>query len=403
MIKIYPRNIYIQKLKPHIGQNIIKVLTGQRRCGKSYMLLQIQELVKKKIPLSNVIYIDKEDMRFDQIQDYKDLYQYVDKSSKKGHKNIIMIDEIQEIESFEKAIRDFNKKDEYDVFITGSNANLLSGNLATLLAGRYIEINISSLSYNEFSFFHGFDHSFDTLKKYLQFGGMPYLVNLPAENKIIFEYLKNLYDSIVLKDVVARNNIRNVHFLNRLLVYLADNTGSLVTAKNISDYLKSQRISMSVNTVMNYIKALEDAFIIHRVNRYDIVGKKKFEVNDKYYFEDLGIRNAIIGFRQQDIGKILENLVFKHLKICGFEVFVGKNNNLEIDFVAKKKEETVYFQVAYHLHSQETINREFGNLLKIKDNHRKIVLSMDEFAQGNIEGVEHMHVLDFLQQFDIKI
>lgn len=394
-MKLFPRNEYIKRIEPYFGKNIIKVLTGQRRCGKSYLLRLIQDIFKKQSISTNIIYIDKEKVSFDHIQGYKDLYLYVEQNTIKDQLNLVMIDEIQEIESFERAIRDLNEDERYDVFCTGSNANFLSGDLATLLAGRYVAINISSLSYNEFVLFHELEHSMDSLKKYLKFGGMPYLINLPLEDDIVFEYLGNLYDSIVLKDVVARNNIRNVNFLERLLLFMADNVGNLLTAKNISDYLKSQRITISINTVMNYLKALEDAFIVHRVSRYDIIGKKRFEVNDKYYFEDIGIRNNIVGFRQQDIGKTLENVVFKHLWIKGYDIYIGKHNNLEIDFVAQKAGKTIYVQVAYLLPSQETQDREFGNLLKIKDNHRKIVVSMDEFA-GDIEGIEHLHILDFL-------
>jgi len=394
-MKLFHRDEYIKKIEPYFGKNIIKVLTGQRRCGKSYLLHLIQDVFKGQSISTHIIYIDKEKVSFDHIQGYKDLYIYVEQNTIEGQLNVVMIDEIQEIESFERAIRDLNEDERYDVFCTGSNANFLSGDLATLLAGRYIAINISSLSYNEFVLFHQLEHSMDSLKKYLKFGGMPYIINLPLEDDIVFEYLGNLYDSIVLKDVVAKNNIRNVNFLERLLLFLADNVGNLLTAKNISDYLKSQKISISINTVMNYLKALENAFIVHRVSRYDIIGKKRFEVNDKYYFEDIGIRNNIVGFRQQDIGKTLENVVFKHLWIKGYDIYIGKYNNLEIDFVAQKAGKTIYVQVAYLLPSQETKDREFGNLLKIKDNHRKIVVSMDEFA-GDIEGIEHLHILDFL-------
>ncbi len=395
-MKLFPRNKYLEKIRPYYGKNIIKVLTGQRRCGKSYLMLLIKKELQKSDPSSNIIYINKEKLAFDHIRDYKDLYEYVIQNTLADRHNILMIDEIQEIDSFEKTIRDLNEEDTYDVFCTGSNATLLSGELATHLAGRYIEINVYSLSYTEFLLFHKLEASMESLKKYLQFGGMPYLINFNFETEVVFGYLKTLHESVVLKDVVSPNNLRDINLLERLLLFLADNTGSLTTASNISAYLKSQRISMSINTVMNYLKALENAFIIHRVSRYDIIGKKRFEVNDKYYFEDIGIRNAIVGFQQQDIGKILENVVYKHLRIKGYTVYVGKYKNLEIDFVAQKTGETLYVQVAYLLPSWETIEREFGNLLKIPDNHRKIVVSMDEFAQGGMDGIEHQHVLDFL-------
>ena len=395
-MNLFPRNKYLEKVRPYYGKNIIKVLTGQRRCGKSYLMLLIQKELQEIDPSSNIIYINKEKIEFDHIRDYKDLYEFVIQHTIADRQNILMIDEIQEIESFEKTIRDLNEEDAYDVFCTGSNATLLSGELATHLAGRYIEINVHSLSYDEFLSFHKLDSSMESVKKYLQFGGMPYLINFNFETDVVFAYLKTLHESVVLKDVVSPNNLRDINLLERLLLFLADNTGSLTTASNISGYLKSQRINMSINTVMNYLKALENAFIIHRVSRYDIIGKKRFEVNDKYYFEDIGIRNAIVGFQQQDIGKILENVVYKHLRIKGYKVYVGKYKNLEIDFVAQKTGETVYIQVAYLLPSQETREREFGNLLKIPDNHRKIVVSMDEFAQGSMDGIEHQHILDFL-------
>jgi len=384
-MKTLPRDQYIQKIQPYWGKNIIKVLIGQRRCGKSYLMRILRQTAAELSPAPNVIYVDKEKLSFDHIRDYKDLYRHISENTVGDRKNIVMVDEIQD--------------DRYDVFITGSNADLLSGSLATLLAGRYMEIHVGSLSFKEFMQFHGLDASTGTLKKYLQFGGMPYLIHLPFEEEIIFGYLKNLYESIVLKDVVARNNLRNYHLLERLLLFLADNTGSLLTAKTISDYLKSQKMNLSVNTLMNYLKALENACIVHRVGRYDIIGKKRFEVNDKYYFEDIGIRNSIIGFRPQDIGRILENLVFKHLRMKGYGIFVGKFNHLEIDFIAKNANDTIYVQVAYLLPSKETRDREFGNLLKIRDNHRKIVVSIDEFAGGNQEGVEHLHILDFLAEF----
>ncbi len=395
-MKLCPRNSFIEKIQPYFNKNIIKVLTGQRRCGKSYLMKLIQNEIKDKAPSSNIIYVNKEKIAFDHIKTYKDLYEHVCQKTIEGRKNIVMVDEIQEITSFEKAIRDLNEDDRYDIFCTGSNATLLSGELATLLAGRYIEIQIHSLSYDEFLSFHGIDSSMDSLKKYLQFGGMPYLINFHFEEEVVFGYLKTLLDSVVLKDVVGPNNLRDVHLLERLLLFLVDNTGSLLTASNISAYLKSQRIKVSINTVMNYLKALENAFIVHRVSRYDIVGKKRFEVNDKYYFEDMGVRNAIVGFQQQDIGKILENIVYRQMKEKGYDVYIGKYKNLEIDFVAQKSGETIYIQVAYLLPTQETRDREFGNLLKVPDNHKKIVVSVDEFAQGNVKGIEFMHVLDFL-------
>lgn len=396
---IIKRKKYLHQINPYINKNLIKVITGQRRVGKSYFLRQIKDGMAEAKQKINVISIDKEKLEFDDIKDYKDLYRHIILNTRKRSKNIVMIDEIQEIDEFERALRDLNEDPLYDIFCTGSNAQLLSGELSTMLAGRYIEIQIHSLSFNEFIEFHQVDNSMMSFGKYIKFGGMPYLIHLPLEDEVVFDYLKSIYNSIILKDVVARYNIRNVNFLNRLVLFLADNTGSLLAAKNISDFLKSQRINMSVNTVMSYLSFLTAAFFFKNVRRYDVVGKKLFEINEKYYFEDIGLRNALIGFKPQDMGKILESIVYRHLKYNGYDVYVGKYKEIEIDFMAQKSGNILYIQVAYLLSDTKTVEREFGNLLKLKDNYRKIVVSMDEFAQGDVKGVEHLHIMEFLKEF----
>jgi len=396
-MKIIQRNEYLKKIAPYINKNIIKVLTGQRRVGKSYMMRQLMNKIQDTDPQSNIIFINKEQLAFDDIRDYKDLYQYVIHHTKAECKNVVMIDEIQEIMFFEKALRDLNENPLYDIFCTGSNAVILSGELSTFLAGRYIEIQIHSLSFEEFILFHNMEYSKEALNKYIHFGGMPYLIHLKLECEIVFDYLKSIYNSIILKDVVSRYNIRNVNFLDRLVLFLADNTGSPLSAKNISDFLKSQRLKLSVNTVMRYLSYLLNSFCINKVSRCDVVGKKIFEINEKYYFEDIGLRNSIISFKQRDIGKILENIIYNHLKFRGYTVYVGKYNHLEIDFMAEKSGQIIYVQAAYLFKDPKTIDREFGNLLKIKDNYRKIVVSMDEYAQGNIKGVDHLNIIDFFR------
>ncbi len=398
-MKIIIREHYLNQIRPHFGKNIIKVLTGQRRVGKSYLLKQIMGIFENSDQNTNIIYIDKEKLEFDTIKDYRDLYTYITEKTDKNCPNIVMIDEVQEIEGFEKTLRDLNEDHRYDIFCTGSNANLLSGELSTFLAGRYVQTQVHSLSYEEFLKFHELESAVDSLGKYIKYGGMPYLIHLDLEDEIVFDYLKSIYNSIILKDVVARHNIRNVNFLDRLVLFLADNTGSILAAKNISDFLKSQKVRISVNTVMSYLDFLINAFFIHKVSRYDIAGKKIFEINEKYYFEDLGLRNTIIGFKQKDMGKILENLIYMQLKFKGYDVYVGKQRNMEIDFVAKKHDKTIYIQAAYLLKDKKTIDREFGNLLKINDNFRKIVVSMDDFAHGNVKGVEHLHIITFLKEF----
>ncbi len=399
MTKLYPREQYLERVKPFIDKDIIKVFTGQRRVGKSCIMLQVADLIKQDRPATNIIYINKEDYQFDNIKNDSDLYQYIQQNSSSEQKNYLFIDEIQEIAQFEKVIRDFNSKDNFDIYCTGSNSSMLSGELATILAGRYIEQNIHRLSFNEFLQFHQLKKSDNSLMQYLKFGGLPYLIHLQLEDEIVYGYLKSVFNSIILKDVVARHNIRNVHFLERLIKFLADNIGQILSAKKISDFLKSQQVKLSPNSVLNYLSFLVDSYFIREAQRYDVNGKKLFEINEKYYFEDLGLRHALIGFRQVDIGQIMENVIFNHLELCGYQVNVGKMGDKEIDFVAMKNNEITYIQACYLIPDQKVRDREFGNLLAIKDNYRKMVISMDQFAAGNIDGVEHHHLLDFLTSF----
>ncbi len=393
------RNAYLGKIEPFIDKNIIKIITGQRRVGKSYTLLQLIELIQKKNPKANIIFIDKEKYDFDNILNYIDLIDFIQKNQSEKEKNYLFIDEIQEIEQFEKALRHYYDLSNFDIYCTGSNASLLSGELATFLSGRYIELKVYSLSYTEFLEFHQFENSNESLKKYLNYGGLPFIKNLPDNEEIIHDYLRNIYTTIIYKDIIGRFGVRNTFFLENLVKYLALNTSNLISAKKISEYLKSQNQNMSVQVILNYLSHLQDAFLIFKVQRADIIGKKIFELNEKYYFEDWGIRNALIGFKQQLINQIIENVIFLHLKICGFVIYVGKLGDKEIDFVAERNGETVYIQAAYIISDETVIEREFGNMLKINDNWRKIVVSMDEYTLKNFKGIEHHKLIDFLTDF----
>ncbi len=392
------RENYINKLIPFIDKDIIKVLIGQRRVGKSYMLFQIIEHIIKKNPTANIIYINKELIDFDFIKDYKDLIEYI-RSNSIDEKNYLFIDEIQDIEGFEKALRSLSAEGKYDIYCTGSNAQLLSGDIAGLLSGRSIEIKIFSLSFKEFLKFHKLSDSDDALHKYIKYGGLPYLINLKLDDNVIFDYLKNIYSTILFKDVVSNQNIRNVYFLEKLVQYIADNTGSIVSAKKISDFLKSQKINISSQVVLNYLTHLTNALLVFKVMRAEIQGKKIFETGEKYYFEDIGLRNSIVGFKQIDIAKILENVVYLQLLISGYDVSIGKLGENEIDFVAEKNGEKKYFQVAYLLSDKTTIEREFGNLLKIKDNYPKYVISMDKIQGNTYEGIQQISLHEFLLKF----
>ncbi len=397
MIKYIQRKYYIEKIKPYIDKNIIKIIVGQRRVGKSYFLHQIKDEIKRKSPDANIIFINKELYEFRKINDYIDLMEYVNAKTIFGNNNKIFIDEIQDIKEFEKALRSLQAENKYDIYCSGSNANLLSGELATFLSGRYIEFKIYPLSYNEFLLFHNLKNTNDNFNKYLKYGGLPYLKNLLLQDEIVYDYLKNIYQTILLKDVVTRNNIRNVAFLINLSEYIAENTGNIISAKKISDFLKSQKINISINIVLNYLNYLSNAFLINRVKRSEIGGKKIFEIGEKFYFNDNGLRNSIIGFRPNDIAKILENIVYNHLLFLGYDITIGKLNNKEIDFVCKKNNEKLYVQVSYVLSDQKIIDREFGNLLKIKDNFPKLVISTDKFKVQTYEGIKHINIIDFLK------
>lgn len=394
------RKYYIDKIEPFIDKNIIKVITGQRRVGKSYLLLQLIDTVKQRSKNANIIFIDKEKFEFDHINNYADLVNYCNANIAQDRKNYIFIDEIQDIKDFEKALRHLYSINNVDIYCTGSNANLLSGELATFLSGRYIEVKVYSLTYPEFLKFHKLENSKTSLDKYLQIGGLPYIVNLRPDNIVISEYLKNIYTTIIYKDIIARYKVRNHSFLENLVKYLATNTGNLISAKKISDYLKSQNIKMSPQIVIDYLQYLQNALLIFKVARSDISGKKVFETNEKYYFEDIGLKNVIAGTSNFQINQVLENVVYNHLLVLGFDIHVGVSGNKEIDFICTMNSKKLYVQVTYLLSDQKVIDREFGNLAAIKDNYPKIVVSLDDYAPDNIDGIQHIHLQNFLTNFE---
>lgn len=389
------RRQYLAQIRPFIGKNLIKVLTGQRRVGKSYLLLQLIEEIKQTDNNAHIIFINKEDLQFSQLKNAQDLSDYVLSNKKQGQNNYVFIDEIQEIADFEQALRSLLLDNELDLYCTGSNAKLLSKDIAGTLSGRAVEIQIYALSYFEFLEFLQLKDSTQSLNLYFKYGGLPFLKELPLEANIVFEYLKNIYSTIVVRDIVNRYNIRNGLFLEQLTQFLADNIGSLFSAKKISDFLKSQKINISNSQVQNYAEYLSNAFLIHKVSRYDIEGKRIFEIGEKYYFEDLGIRNALIGYRPQDRAKILENMVFHHLKIAGFDIKTGGLNSQEIDFVADKNGERIYVQVALTIDNEKTLEREFGNLLKINDNYPKYVVTLDKFDGNTYDGIQCLSFMSF--------
>lgn len=394
------RQSYIDKIEKYLGKETIIVLVGQRRVGKSCILKMIRD-DKMADSYNNVIYIDKEKWQYDAIQTYRDLNEYIEKHWANDKHNYILIDEVQDIEEFERSVRSFRTEPNTDIIITGSNARMLSNELSTLIGGRYKEIYIQSLSYNEFLEFHNLSDNDESLSLYIQYGGMPGLAKIGLEEDDAREYQIDIYHTVLLKDVIMRNQIRNVPFLENLVRFLADNIGKLISANSIAKYMKSQGESITSSVVINYISFLCEAYILHKVNRYDIHGKRVFENNDKFYFEDNGVRNAIAGgTREGDIEKVIENIIYEHLIRLGFQVYVGQLQAGEIDFVCTKpKGQRIYVQASFIIAEQATREREFGNLRSIKDNYPKYVISMTPLLTKNDDdGITHIHLRKFLRE-----
>ena len=398
-MEILVRQNYVDKIEKYLGKDTIIVLTGQRRVGKSYTLRMIRD-IKAKDENNNIIYIDKEKKAFDHIKTYLDLNTYIDAHYQTGKTNYILIDEIQEIDEFERTVRSYITEPDAEVIVTGSNAKMLSKELSTIIGGRYKEIHVQSLSYKEFLQFHNLQDSDDALAKYIQFGGLPGLVKIGLDEDDASEYQKDVLNTVLLKDVISRNNIRNVPFLERLTSFIADNIGKIISASSISKFMKSQGTNVSADTIIDYAQYLEDAYIIHKVNRYDIHGKRLFESNDKFYFEDHGLRNAQAGgTREGDIEKVIENIIYQHLVSLGYKVNVGQLQAGEIDFVCTKKAgaKRIYIQASYIIADDATREREFGNLHNIKDNYPKYVVSMTPLVTSNDDnGITHLHLRNFL-------
>jgi len=383
------RQSYLDKIERYLGKNTIIILTGQRRVGKSY-ILRLFRNKKEADNQANVIFIDKEKKEFDAINTYQDLNSYIDEHLDNSKRNFILIDEIQEISEFEKSVRSYYEEADIEIIITGSNSNMLSSDLSTLIGGRYKEIYIQALSYTEFIRFHQLPESDDTLSKYIQYGGLPGLVKMGLDEQDAREYQLDVYHTVLLKDVIMRNQIRNVPFLENLVRFLADNAGKVISANSLAKYMKSQGESVTSTVVTNYLKYLCDAYAVHKVNRYDIHGKKLFETNDKFYFEDHGIRNALAGgTREGDIEKVIENVIYNHLIRLGYEVRVGQLQASEVDFVCTSPDgRRFYVQASYIIADDATRNREFGNLRVIKDNYPKYVISMTPLVTRNDDNAE---------------
>lgn len=397
------RERYMSQIRNFMDKPVVKVLTGMRRSGKSAMLELIkEELLAKSIPENNIIHINFESLRYEKLKDYHVFYEAITEQSKTiSGKIYILLDEIQEVEGWEQVINSFRVDFDCDIYVTGSNAKLMSGELATLLAGRYVEIRIYPLDFQEYLEFAKSNPEEAGLEKqeqfanYLKYGGLPGIHQMKWEESRIMQYLLDIYNSVLLKDVISRNGIRDTALLESIVQYLMDNIGKTFSAKTISDFLKSQGRKLSTETVYNYIKALENAFLIHKAARFDIKGKRMLETQEKYYLADLGLRHAVLGYRQNDIADLLENVIYLELLRRGYSVSIGKQDVAEVDFVANKGDDRVYIQVCYVLTPDNT-DREFAPLEAINDNYEKMVLTMDTLLGINRGGIRQKNIVEFL-------
>lgn len=398
---LIPRTKYINHIISRLNRGMMIILIGQRRVGKSYILRLLHEWILENKPGANVIYINKELQAFSHITDASTLYNYVFERLESGSENYLLIDEVQDIPAYEDALRSLHAEERCEIVATGSNAYVFSSELSTRLAGRYLEIPIHSLSYLEFLEFHKLSDSDSALTSYLRVGGLPGLCHFDIEDEAqVRDYLQGVYNTVMMRDVVTRESIRNINFIENLSHFIADNIGKLISVRNISNFMKSNGENISETITSTYLRYLCNALIITPVSRYDIHGKLLFESIFKYYFEDHGLRNLLCGFNLRgSIEKIMENVIYNHLVSNGFQTYVGILRRGEIDFVATRGDKVIYVQACYLLASDETIDREFGNLAAIRDNYTKYVITMDPVG-GNLPqypGIQHIQLREFLK------
>lgn len=395
------REQYLNQLIQSKDLKLIKVITGVRRSGKSTLLLQYKDyLISQNIKEDNIIYMNFESAEWYNIKDYNDLYNHINKH-KKNNKLYILLDEVQNVEKWEKAINSLLVDINCDIYITGSNAYLLSSELTTLLAGRILTIKIYPFSFKEFLSEYPFEHhedKYDKFDKYLKYGGMPMLVNMKNNEQLMINYLNDIKEVVLKKDVISRNNIKDITFLDNLIKYMSSVIGSLTTPNKIADFMKKNGSSITNETVDSYLKMLENAYFIYRVPRYELKGKQLLKTQGKYYFIDNGIKNVINGITSYDSGSSFENLIYIELLRRGYEVYIGKYEDIEIDFIAIKPNEKVYYQVSRSILDEKVEEREKKSLLAIRDNYKKVILTMDKVKNKELEGIEVINIIDFLME-----
>lgn len=395
---MYSRDKYLQKVLDVRDNTLVKIITGVRRSGKSSLLERFKQFLEDETPDQIVVLINFEDLEFEYLTDYRALHKYLKEIIVPDKRNYILIDEIQHVDQWEKAINSLRLQKNVDIYITGSNAFLLSSELATLLAGRYIEIHVFPLSFKEYCQFKGVQGKKREMlfQEYLAIGGFPGLFEMIDKPEIQRDYLGGIYNTIIMNDVISRNTVKDIQLLENIFRFLATNISCTVSTKSISDYLSSNGKKTTHETVDNYVKMLERAYIIYPIRRYDIKGKLQLKTQGKFYLVDLGLRNTLLGLQGQDIGRVLENVIYFELLRKGYLVLIGKIGEYEIDFIATKGEDVRYYQVTSSMLDETTRERELRGLKKINDNYRKIVLSLDTVRTDNFIGIEHQNIIDFL-------
>lgn len=394
------RENYMNKLLSYKDTEFIKVITGIRRCGKSSLLKLFMNKLKEENSRINVIYMNFESFEFDKILDYKDMYTEIKKQIKSKEKAYILLDEVQRVINWEKCVNALTVDFNCDIYITGSNAYLLSSELSTYLSGRYIEIKMLPLSFKEFLTFSNFKSTVsidEKFNQYMKYGGMPGIIKLSNDYNLFDDAIKGIYNTVFMKDIIEKNKLTDASLLEKVLKFLMSNTGSLISSKKIADFLTSQGTKVTHNTILNYLEMLENAYIIYKAPRYDIKGKELLKTLEKYYIVDIGIRNSILGFRNSDYGHIIENIVFFELLNRGYTVNVGKTDSLEVDFIATNSKEKKYYQVTLSLLEEDVRNREFAPLKNIHDNYEKTILTLDRvYNETSEEGIKCRNIIDFL-------
>lgn len=393
------RDLYLKKIIKLKDQPLIKVLTGMRRAGKSTLLdLWERKLIDDGIAPEHIIHINFEFMLWDDVKDYRALYQLLQEQMAGKEHVYLLLDEIQLVQNWEKAINSIFAEQKADIYVTGSNAKMLSSEIATLLSGRYVLIEVYPLSFREYLDFRPDEkqHIDEAFQQYLQFGGMPVIPGMPQDMNVIQTVLSGIYNTVLMKDIVQRNAVRDPALLEQIVRFLADNIGNPVSTSKISGYLTSQGRKTTPGTVDNYLKMLRDAYIFYRADRYDIKGKLYLKTLEKYYIVDNGLRNALLGFHGGDYGHVLENIVYLELLRHGYEVGVGKLGNLEVDFIASKPTRKVYYQVSASIMDEKTRDRELAPLQQIPDQYEKVVLTMDRTYIKDFNGIRNVNIIDFL-------